>query len=86
MGEMFDKGEPAENVTVFVEGESITIDEDTTAAELRGMVGAENGEKATVRNEENEPVYINDDEKILDHVNAGDKISFSPDVEGPLFG
>lgn len=82
-----DTGGNLENTTVYVEGEPLTIDTETTAGELKDMAGAEDEEVLTFRDGD-QLLHVNDDKRVLDYAEAGTKFEFQPVTgeEGGVFG
>ena len=76
-----------ENATVYVEGEPITIDGKTTAADLKDIAGAVDEEILTFRDGD-KPAIINDDEYVLDRAAPETKFEFQPITgeDGVVFG
>ena len=76
-----------ENATVYVEGEPITIDSKTTAADLKDIAGAAAEESLTFRNGD-QLETITDDEYVLERVQPGTKFEFQPITgeKGGIFG
>lgn len=84
-----DRGGGKENATVYVEGEPFVIDTETTARELKDMVGAADNEFLTFRNDDNDmPKHIADNELVLEKVDPGTKLECQPGTgpEGGMFG
>jgi hypothetical protein len=76
----------AENGTVIVEGDPVTIDGKTTAADLKEMAGKD--PDMTVTYLADDDIYaLNDDAIVLDKVGTGTELSFQDIDEGdPYFG
>lgn len=81
--------EPSDNAetgTVIVEGEPVTIDATTTAADLKAMAGKD--PDMTVTYLADDDIYaLNDDATVLEKVGTGTELSFQAIDEGdPYFG
>lgn len=76
-----------QNATVTVEGEALTIDTQTTAAELKDMAGAQDEEVLTFRDGD-QLTAINDDKRVLEYADPGTQFEFQPVTgeDGAVFG
>lgn len=72
--------------TVMVNGDPITVDRDTTVADLKDMAAVD--PKKTATHLQDDDLYaLDDDDHVLDKVADGDTISFQDvDTEGTYFG
>jgi len=72
------------NKTVIVDGDPVTIDETTTAGELKDLAGKDDDMVVTYR--ENDKLKgLNDDDRVLKHVPDKSTLSFQP-AKGNIFG
>ena len=81
-GERLDQDAEPNLMTVVVEGEDITIDDETTAGEVKRMIGAGEYQVLTFQDEDDRPVSITDDEMVADYVNPGTQLVTAPDRTG----
>ncbi|WP_207587108.1 hypothetical protein [Halomontanus rarus] len=76
----------SDGTTVIVNGDPVTLDQQTTVAELKEMAGADPDDIATYRDRDN-LVGLNDDDIVLEHVPPGETLSFQPiDKDKNIFG
>ena len=71
--------------TVYIDNEAITIDKDTTAAELKEIANVADNEYATYR-QDGEPLKLNDDDYIFEWVPHEAVITFQQHDTGGRFG
>ena len=72
------------NKTVIVDGDPVTIDETTTAGELKELAGKDKDMIVTYR-EGSKMKGLTDDDSVLNHVPDGSTLSFQP-AKGSIFG
>lgn len=71
--------------TVNVEGQRLTVDDDTTVQDIKDAVGAADSDVATYTDEGGEIVALGDRDTIQRNVPDGAQISFQPG-NGTVFG
>lgn len=69
--------------TVYVEGDPITVDGQTTAKQLKDLAGASDGEYLTFEDGSG-GFFIKDDQCVLDCVDPGTRLYFSEETICPL--
>jgi len=82
---LFSPENEPQSTEVVVEGDPIVVDEQTTAAELKMMVGAEDRE-ILVFCEQGGLYRIEDDTRVLNHVEPGTEFELRPVDGSRLFG
>lgn len=78
-------GDELRSITIYVNGEPITVDSENTVADVKDLVDAPSGDKAVIDTPNGQEV-LNDSDKIVDHMKDGQKMSFQPHPEGTVFG
>lgn len=68
---------------VTVDGEEVTVDEDTSVGQLKDAVGAADSDIATYR--DGDQLKALSDQDTVDEVPDGSTVSFQP-AEGEIFG
>lgn len=71
--------------TVNVEGQLLSIDEDTTVEDVKNAVGAADSDVATFTDEDGEIVALGNRDNIQRNVPDGAQLSFQPG-DGTVFG
>lgn len=71
--------------TVFIDGEPITIDKETTVADLKDVVDAPDDDVLTYRDGQKLKA-LTDRQVVADHVADGAKAGFRPAGKQDLFG
>lgn len=72
--------------TVFVNGHQVPVDAETTAAELKRAIDADETDILAFR-DDGHVFMVPDEDRVLDHVDSGTKLSSRPGGAAPrLFG
>lgn len=72
-------------LTIFIDGEPLTIDQETTVADLKAMVDASPDDVLTWRDGD-KLRQLTDRQVIADHLQDGTTASFMPSGKDNLFG
>lgn len=78
-------GSPAadETKTLRVQNTTVTIDRETTVADLKDRVGVSDAQLAILR-QGDDLTTLHDDERPYDHVTDGDRLAFRPAKKNPF--
>ena len=82
---IFSSASEPQNTEVVVEGNPIVVDEQTTAQELKELVGAEDRDALVFRDDETVRT-VEDDKLVLDHVEPGTEFALQPVRDSHSFG
>lgn len=76
-------GDELRSITIYVNGEPITVDSENTVADVKDLVDAPGDDKAVIDTPNGQEV-LNDSDTIVDHMKDGQKLSFQPDPSDRL--